>query len=394
LARQPRSGTRVRPLSVALCGMTRSDDRAAGRSRPKAPGRSSRVRGVTVAAVAAALLPTCAILLRAGYARSGSGGGEAGTEEVGTRPASQGFVRLGGGLGQRRPQPNAAQQSWRVQRRSASAAASRGEIVEASSDPFARLTAVIKKSSVDTPARVLDEEVDISNIPLRRALPGMGAMLEQEAILSKDLWSGGGALIMAVRRPGDWFCREAAFALARLIGENPQLSQLNLVAVLKESLANEDGTNEVDLFRDYFPGGELYVDENRGFFRAFGDRNFFPFLSREGIAYARQRADGLKEYNIQGNLNGFMVEPLLLGGIVLVGPGGQVLWAHQEANGPVAFDELEVVATALAQTLAARAISQSIAKEMAALPSQSGTTSQSGSTWLEWAVDGKLDESG
>lgn len=245
----------------------------------------------------------------------------------------------------------------------------------ASGDPFTRLSIVLRDTELDTPAKVLDPTVDLASVPLQRAVDGIGAQLE-DPVLARSLWSEGGALIVVVRRPGCWLCREAAYAASRMIEENPQLSGIRLAAIVKESRVNDDGSSELELFSEYLPGGDVYVDATRGFFRALGNRDFFPFLSREGLAYARQRADGMREYNIQGNLNGFFFEPTLLGGMLLVSPSGQVEWAHQEGNGPISFEDLEAAANTLVASLAVSEACQKVALADGADRS-----------WLEWAVD-------
>jgi len=166
-------------------------------------------------------------------------------------------------------------------------------------------------------------------------------------------------------------CREEAFSLANLLTQNPSLGKIKLAAVVKESLVNDDGSCETDLFREYLPRGEIYVDDTRGFYKALGQRSFFSFFSRAGLAYARQRAQGLREQGIEGNFNGALTDPLLLGGVLLVAPSGQVVWVHREGEGPVPYADLEAVLREL-------------------VPRPVGEPAKQEKSWLEGTVDGLL----
>jgi len=116
---------------------------------------------------------------------------------------------------------------------------------------------------------------------------------------------------------------------------------LRLIAVLKESRLNKDGSSEAEAFLKYYPGGELYVDEDRLFYKALGKRSFWALLSGQGLAYIRQRIQGIGSKGVKGNFNGVGTDPLLLGGSFLITPSGRVVWTHVEGQGPIPFEELQ-----------------------------------------------------
>lgn len=135
-------------------------------------------------------------------------------------------------------------------------------------------------------------------------------------------------------------CREEAKALSSLLAETRGLSRLRLVAVLKESRINKDGSSEAEAFLKYYPGGELYIDEKKEIYQALGTRSFVSLISLQGIAYIRQRLSGIGQNSVKGNFNGVGSDPLLLGGIFLLTPSGRVVWTHPEGNGPIPYNEL------------------------------------------------------
>nr|KAF6322758.1 peroxiredoxin like 2A [Pipistrellus kuhlii] len=77
---------------------------------------------------------------------------------------------------------------------------------------------------------------------------------EPRTFKAKELWEKKGAVIMAVRRPGCFLCREEAADLSSL---KPKLDELGvpLYAVVKEQVKTE-----VKDFQPYFKG-EIFLDE-------------------------------------------------------------------------------------------------------------------------------------
>jgi len=144
-------------------------------------------------------------------------------------------------------------------------------------------------------------------------------------------------------------CREEALALGQLMSADPALSSIRMIAILKESLVNADGSSEANEFRKYFPNGELYVDVERRFYNALGKRSFFSMFSFNGLSYLRQRANGVSEAGVQGNFNGLGTDPLMLGGVMFIDTEGTVRWSYQEGNGVLPFDDLEKALKAYSQ---------------------------------------------
>nr|KAF6304235.1 peroxiredoxin like 2A [Myotis myotis] len=111
---------------------------------------------------------------------------------------------------------------------------------------------------------------------------------EPRTFKAKELWEKKGAVIMAVRRPGCFLCREEAADLSSL---KPKLDELGvpLYAVVKEQVRTE-----VKDFQPYFKG-EIFRARSGGF---------------------------------SGNLEG---EGFILGGVFVVGSGKQgILLEHRE----------------------------------------------------------------
>jgi len=90
----------------------------------------------------------------------------------------------------------------------------------------------------------------------------------------------------------------------------------NLVGIVKEELG-------VNGFRDFFKGGELYLDAERKTFFALGERWINWLAPRLWYNIIRASVGGFK-----GDMKG---EGKLMGGLVVVGPGDQgVLFTFRE----------------------------------------------------------------
>lgn len=127
----------------------------------------------------------------------------------------------------------------------------------------------------------------------------------------------------------------------RLLSSDASLSSVRMIAILKESLINADGSSEANEFRKFFPDGELYVDPDRGFYNALGKRTFLSLFGLGGLSYLRQRANGVSSSGVSGNFNGIGTDPLMLGGVMFIDTEGTVRWSYQEGNGILPFDELK-----------------------------------------------------
>ncbi|XP_063814839.1 peroxiredoxin-like 2A [Pseudophryne corroboree] len=141
---------------------------------------------------------------------------------------------------------------------------------------------------------------------------------ESRTFKAKDLWERNGAVIMAVRRPGCFLCREEASGLSSL---RPELDQLGvpLYGVVKENIGTE-----VEDFQPYFKG-ELFLDEKKRFYGPQKRKMMFMGLVRLGVWLNFRRA---WKAGFEGNLEG---EGLILGGMFVIGSGNQgILHEHRE----------------------------------------------------------------
>ncbi|MBN3321879.1 F213A protein, partial [Atractosteus spatula] len=129
---------------------------------------------------------------------------------------------------------------------------------------------------------------------------------------AKTLWDRTGAVIMAVRRPGE---------AAELSSLKPQLEELGvpLYAVVKENLGSE-----IRDFRPHFKG-EIFLDEKRRFYGPQQRRMGLTGLIRLGVLHSFLRA---WKKGFEGNVAG---EGFVLGGVFVIGAGKQgILLEHRE----------------------------------------------------------------
>ncbi|XP_004713093.1 peroxiredoxin-like 2A isoform X2 [Echinops telfairi] len=141
---------------------------------------------------------------------------------------------------------------------------------------------------------------------------------EPRTFKAKELWEKNGAVIMAVRRPGCFLCREEATDLSSL---KPKLDELGvpLYAVVKEHVRTE-----VKDFQPYFKG-EIFLDEKKKFYGPEKRKMMFMGFVRLGVWYNFFRA---RNGGFSGNLDG---EGFILGGVFVVGSGKQgILLEHRE----------------------------------------------------------------
>ncbi|CAI9569493.1 unnamed protein product [Staurois parvus] len=141
---------------------------------------------------------------------------------------------------------------------------------------------------------------------------------ESRTFKAKELWERKGAVIMAVRRPGCFLCREEAAGLSSLKSELDQL-EIPLYAVVKEKIGNE-----VEDFQPYFKG-EIFLDDKKRFYGPQKRKMMFLGLIRLGVWQNFRRA---WKAGFEGNLEG---EGLILGGVFVIGSGNQgILLEHRE----------------------------------------------------------------
>ncbi|KAL1919865.1 uncharacterized protein VTP21DRAFT_1797 [Calcarisporiella thermophila] len=86
---------------------------------------------------------------------------------------------------------------------------------------------------------------------------------ENEVIKASDLWKDTPAVVFVVRRPGCQFCREQAVLIAKHRDLLVNGLGFRLFAVVHERLGAEE-------FNNNYWKGEIYWDENKGFYKALG----------------------------------------------------------------------------------------------------------------------------
>ncbi|XP_076980853.1 peroxiredoxin-like 2A isoform X1 [Tamandua tetradactyla] len=141
---------------------------------------------------------------------------------------------------------------------------------------------------------------------------------EPRTFKAKELWEKNGAVIMAVRRPGCFLCREEAADLSSLKSKLDELG-IPLYAVVKEQIRTE-----VQDFQPYFKG-EIFLDEKKKFYGPQRRKMMFMGFIRLGVwsNFFRARNGGFS-----GNLEG---EGFILGGVFVLGSGKQgILLEHRE----------------------------------------------------------------
>ncbi|MBN3295941.1 F213A protein, partial [Amia calva] len=135
---------------------------------------------------------------------------------------------------------------------------------------------------------------------------------DESTFKAKTLWERTGAVVMAVRRPGE---------AAELSSLKPQLEQLGvpLYAVVKENIGTE-----IRDFRPHF-AGDIFLDDKKRFYGPHRRRMGALGLIRLGVWQNFIRA---WRKGFQGNVAG---EGFVLGGVFVIGAGNQgILLEHRE----------------------------------------------------------------
>uniref|UniRef100_A0A7R9UBL2 Peroxiredoxin-like 2A n=1 Tax=Pinguiococcus pyrenoidosus TaxID=172671 RepID=A0A7R9UBL2_9STRA len=110
----------------------------------------------------------------------------------------------------------------------------------------------------------------------------------------------------------------------------PGYDSIRLIGLFKEA---KYGGEDIRDFAPYFPGGELFLDDENEFYAALGNqklsfKTWNPFTIISGIMDMSRR---MKDRGIDGNMRG---EGLTLGGIFVIGPGDQgVRYLRREDTG-------------------------------------------------------------
>ncbi|KAK9721285.1 hypothetical protein K7432_003549 [Basidiobolus ranarum] len=142
---------------------------------------------------------------------------------------------------------------------------------------------------------------------------------DNTTIPAKQLWKNSPALIMVVRRPGCKLCRREAKDLAERRTQISEKLGIPMYAVVHEELGVEE-------FNKEFFNGTVYLDEEKGFYKALGGgklswANWTSLLNPTTLySYLTSGVDG----NLQG-------EGRIYGGLYIVGKGEKgVVYEYKE----------------------------------------------------------------
>uniref|UniRef100_A0A1I7TGH4 Peroxiredoxin-like 2A n=1 Tax=Caenorhabditis tropicalis TaxID=1561998 RepID=A0A1I7TGH4_9PELO len=164
--------------------------------------------------------------------------------------------------------------------------------------------------------------------PIRGSPREIETIDKNEQFTADELFKKGPIMVMAVRRPGCMLCRREAAELHTLL---PLLKEkgIELAAVVHESR----GANE---FKSFFPGGEVYLDQDRTFYGP--NERWLPIW----VGFLRfgtyQNVYKAKKAKIEGNMEG---EGRLLGGVYLIA-NNDIVFTHLEKEWGDAADINEV----------------------------------------------------
>lgn len=124
---------------------------------------------------------------------------------------------------------------------------------------------------------------------------------------------------------------------SRLKAADSSLS-FRLLGVVKEVSTAPDDYLGLDKFRDYFPGGEIFFDEEMSFYSLLGKGSFRSMGLGSLFSWSMiKKYQTIGSKGMTGNLRG---DGKIQGGVIVVGPGDQgVLYEHQEITGqdPIEF---------------------------------------------------------
>jgi hypothetical protein len=166
--------------------------------------------------------------------------------------------------------------------------------------------------------RTMEILTNYSKLPNILLYPLKFGKKEKSPVQAEELWKNNGSVLMLVRRPGWLLCREEATQLSSL---SPELKEkgINFVAILHEELGSEE-------FGKFFKG-DLYLDPERKFFEAIGNR----WLGLHGLLLPSvwKNLKRAMSAGFKGDMKG---EGRLLGGVLVIGSNNQgILYEHREA---------------------------------------------------------------
>eukprot|EP00542_Grammatophora_oceanica_P010291 CAMPEP_0194029288 /NCGR_PEP_ID=MMETSP0009_2-20130614/3056_1 /TAXON_ID=210454 /ORGANISM="Grammatophora oceanica, Strain CCMP 410" /LENGTH=260 /DNA_ID=CAMNT_0038668911 /DNA_START=78 /DNA_END=860 /DNA_ORIENTATION=- len=141
-----------------------------------------------------------------------------------------------------------------------------------------------------------------------------------------------GTIVLVVRRPGCFFCREQALSLSVLIQNEGLDRYFGVVCVVKETGIDDGGLLE---FHNKFFPFPLYCDRTYAFYQALGDRKvgigsaFGPTSIKALLCDVYYRVSNSKN-TIGGNFKG---EGLIQGGVMFFNRKGKPIYAYREETG-------------------------------------------------------------
>jgi hypothetical protein len=170
-----------------------------------------------------------------------------------------------------------------------------------------------------------------------------GGAVSEEPTYVRDLWQSG-LLLVAVRRPGCWMSREQARAVSEAYEEatGGSATRPRLVAVVRNSIFDEDGSSEVDAFREFFPG-DVFVDDYLMVYKALGDRQYTDgvYSEKQGEWMLQRMVGTSRGRPVPGNFVGGPDVAMKFGGVMLMDSSGKLRYAHQEGIGMIDYGAIK-----------------------------------------------------
>lgn len=156
-------------------------------------------------------------------------------------------------------------------------------------------------------------------------------VLRGREVVKQNLGSAG-SICFVVRRPGCYFCRVQALALAVFAAMHPQIIDgFQIFGVVKETGVDDKGLAEFQ--QNYFSSYPVYCDKSYAFYQALGYRRLglsevLNPLALFGIL--RDVYESVTNKSEQGNVKG---EGFVQGGIIIFGADGNPACMYQEETG-------------------------------------------------------------
>lgn len=134
--------------------------------------------------------------------------------------------------------------------------------------------------------------------------------------------SSNGSIILAVRRPGWPLCRKEALDIANVV--RPLSSKPQLIAIVHENIGNE-----LPEFQQYWPGGNIYLNNDKSIYYAFGNGSLRTISFKRLFSIQAIKDIGSKVIkpfcsgSLKGNIKG---RGDILGGVIVVDKNKQMIY--------------------------------------------------------------------